>query len=66
MWYSGFLNAFPLRIQEAIDAGRKAAELDPTSSIVGLALGQKYEYQGLYSLAERQYQRIMELEPDFI
>jgi TolB-like protein/Tfp pilus assembly protein PilF len=65
MWYSGFLNEFPLRIQEAIDAGRKAAELDPKSSIVGLALGQKYEYQGLYSLAERQYQRVMELEPGF-
>ena len=65
MWYSGFLNDFPLRIQESIDAGRKAAELDPTSSIVGLALGQKYEVQGLYSLAERQYLRVMELEPGF-
>ena len=65
MWYSGLLVEFPLRIQEAVDAARKAAELDPTSSIVGLILGSRYENQGLYSLAERQYQKVMELEPDF-
>jgi len=65
MWYSGFLGDYPLRIQEAVDAARKAADLDPTSSIVGLALGEKYQNQGLYSLAERQYQKVMELEPDF-
>jgi len=65
MWYSGFLSDFPLRIQEAVDAARKAAELDPTSAIVGKVLGDKYWSQGLFSLAERQYQKIIRLEPGF-
>jgi TolB-like protein len=65
MWYAVLLGDFPLRIQDAVDAARKAVELDPASAIAGVRLGAHYRQQGLYSLAERQYQRVLELEPDF-
>jgi len=64
-WYSVFLNTFPLRTQEAIALAQKAAELDPGSSIIGVALAGAYANQGLYSLAERQYQKVMQLDPKF-
>ena len=64
-WYSSFLGKYPLRIQEQVELARKAAELDPRSSSMSLNLGQKYLNQGLYTLAEGQYQKVIELSPDF-
>ena len=64
-WYSSFLGIYPLRIQEQVELARKAAELDPRSSSMSLNLGSKYLNQGLYTLAEGQFQKVIELSPDF-
>jgi TolB-like protein len=64
-WYSDFLGTFPLRIDEAIDLALKAAELDPNSAIIGSNLADVYIEKGLYSMAERQYEKVIELNPDF-
>ena len=64
-WYSGFLGKYPLRIQEQVELARKAVELDPRSSSLSLNLGSKYLLQGLYTLAEGQYQKVIEVNPDF-
>jgi TolB-like protein len=64
-WYSSFLGIYPLRIQEQVELARKAAELDPRSSLMSLNLGAKYLNQGLYTLAEGQFQKVIELNPDF-
>jgi len=64
-WYSSFLGIYPLRIQEQVELARKAAELDPRSSSMSLNLGSKYLNQGLYKLAEGQFQKVIELSPDF-
>ena len=63
--YSWFLGNYPLRIQEQVELARKAAELDPRSSSVTLNLGSKYLRQGLYTLAEGQFQKVIELNPGF-
>jgi len=64
-WYSDFLGQYPLRIQEQVELARKAVELDPRSSSLSLNLGLMYLLQGLYTLAEGQYQKVIELDPDF-
>jgi len=64
-WYSGFLGRYPLRIQEQVELARKAVELDPRSSILSLNLGQKYLNQGLYTLAEGQFEKVIKIHPDF-
>ena len=63
-WYSSLLQAFPRRSQEALETTRKAVELDPRSMIIGKELGDVYADQGLYTLAERQYQKVHDLHPD--
>ena len=63
--YSSFLGIYPLRMQEQVALARKAAELDPRSSSMSLNLGQKYLNQGLYTLAEGQFKKVIELDPDF-
>lgn len=64
-WYSDFLGKYPLRIQEQVELARKAAELDPRSFSMSLNLGSKYRNQGLYTLAEGQFQKVIKLNPDF-
>jgi len=64
-WYSGFLGRYPLRIQEQVDLARKAVELDPRSSVFRANLGRGYRGQGLYTLAEGQFQKVIEINPDF-
>ena len=63
--YSRFLGIYPLRIQEQVALARKAAELDPRSSLFSLNLGSKYLNQGLYTLAEGQFKKVIELNPIF-
>jgi len=64
-WYSILIGRFPLRVQQNIDLAKKAAELDPGSSIIGVNLAGAYWNQGLYSLAQRQFQKTLELDPGF-
>ena len=64
-WYSNLLGTDPLRIQESIDLLQKAAKLDPRSRIIGHNLGESYRNRGLYTLAERQYKKVIEIHPDF-
>jgi len=64
-WYAILLGYFPLRIQEQVEMIKKAVELDPGSSIIGSNLASAYAAQGLYSLTHRQYQKVMQLDPDF-
>ena len=64
-WYSNDLGRFPLRIDESLEMALKAYELDPYSAIIGANLASKYQIKGLYSMAERQYLRNIELNPDF-
>lgn len=63
--YSGFLARYPLRIREQVELIRKAVELDPRSPTIRASLGHKYKDQGLYTLAVAQFQRVIELTPDF-
>jgi len=65
VWYSNLLGLYPLRIQEQVELAQKAAELDPRSSIIGINLADRYSNQGLYSLSEGQFQKVIELDPDF-
>ena len=64
-WYAILLGYFPLRVQERVEMIKEAVELDPGSSIIGSNLASAYAAQGLYSLAQRQYQKVMQLDPDF-
>jgi len=65
-WYSNHIGRHdPLRRQESIDLLQKAAKLDPRSRIIGLNLGRSYQFKGLYTLAERQYRKVIEVHPDF-
>jgi len=69
-WYSllivgQLIKSDPLRMEEAIDLMQKAAKLDPRSAIISNELGWIYEAKGLYKLAENQYRKTIELNPDF-
>ncbi len=64
-WYADLLLQYPLRIQERLQLARKAAELDPRSSVIALVLGHAYLNTGLHSMAKRQYEKIIELSPEF-
>ncbi|GMR15512.1 MAG: hypothetical protein BMS9Abin30_1142 [Gammaproteobacteria bacterium] len=66
-WYSGFvLRSSMLRTAEAVELAQKAFELDPRSSIISVNLAGLYQAQGLLLLAERQYQNLIELDPEFV
>jgi len=66
-WYSKFvLRSSRLRTAEATKLAEKAFELDPRSSIISVNLASHYRYQGLLSLAERQYLNVIELDPESV
>jgi tetratricopeptide (TPR) repeat protein len=60
--YAEWLLNFQTRIDEAIELAEKAALLDPRSVKVSAVLGRSYEKRGLFSLAERQYLKVIELD----
>jgi len=64
-WYSNNLKRLPLRADEALEMAHRAAELDPNSPIIKLNLADAYATKGMYSVAVRQSQTILELEPGF-
>ncbi|MFT5139035.1 MAG: TolB-like protein/Tfp pilus assembly protein PilF [Lysobacterales bacterium] len=63
-WYASRLNGLS-RVQEAVDLSRKAAELDPRSAIIGSNLAVQYSILGLFSRAEQQYKKVIDLNPGF-
>ncbi len=64
-WYANFLVNYNSRAGEAVDLARKAVELDPRSAIIGGMLAVAYEVRGLFSLAQQQLLKTIELNPDF-
>ncbi|MCP4045006.1 MAG: tetratricopeptide repeat protein, partial [Gammaproteobacteria bacterium] len=64
-WYANLLSTDPLRKQESIDLLQKAAKLDPRSAIIAHNLAENYRNRGLYTLAEKQYKKVIEVHPDF-
>ncbi|MHC4221419.1 MAG: tetratricopeptide repeat protein, partial [Planctomycetota bacterium] len=64
-WYANSLSADPLRRQESLDLIQKATKLDPRSAIIAFNLGEGYRNRGLYTLAENQLKKIIEIHPDF-
>jgi TolB-like protein/predicted Zn-dependent protease len=65
MWYSGALREYPERLQEAVELGRKAVELDPLSSVALMSLADCYRVLGQYDEAQGELQRLLQLDPDF-
>ncbi len=65
-WYSAVISNDPSRVDEALNLLTRAAELDPRSGIIGLNLGNAFGFRGLYSQAERQFLKALELDPDFV
>ena len=63
-FYSGDIGSSS-RGQEALELMRKAVELDPRSAIIGINLADLYLTLGLYSRAEQQYKKIIDLNPRF-
>lgn len=59
--YAHFLRGNLLRLNEALDLAERAAELDPRSFAISGNLGLIYEEKGLYSRAEQQFQRLLEM-----
>ena len=65
-WYASLVGRYPMRAEEVVELAKKAAELDPRSSIIGNLLGIAYRDLGLYSRAERQLKKVLDLDPGFI
>jgi TolB-like protein/Tfp pilus assembly protein PilF len=65
-WYSNFLAQFPNRLSESLEVAQKALELDPLASIIQLSLTNKFIRLGRYDDAQRQLDRLAQLDPDFV
>jgi TolB-like protein len=63
-WYASLVGNDPLRINERMELIKKAVELDPRSEIIMSNLGYAYLDRGLYSLAERQWLKMIEQNPE--
>ncbi|NCF15693.1 MAG: tetratricopeptide repeat protein, partial [Gammaproteobacteria bacterium] len=64
-WYANLVGTDPLRQQESLELLQMAAKLDPRSAIIAHNLGESYRNRGLYTLAESQFKRVIEVHPDF-
>ncbi len=65
-WFSQFQSQDSSRTNESFELLKKAAELDPRSSVIQLNLAGKYQLRGLYTLAEHQYLQLLEMKPGFV
>jgi tetratricopeptide (TPR) repeat protein len=63
-WYSGYFEAMGLP-SEALAQTKLAQELDPLSPIISFELGVTLYYARDYDRAIQQFQRTLELEPNF-
>ncbi|MDX1459735.1 MAG: hypothetical protein R3348_01645 [Xanthomonadales bacterium] len=64
-WYGDFVTRWPARWPESMKLTRKAAELDPLSSIIQMELAEKLNMLGRFNAAEAQLYRLMQSDPDF-
>jgi TolB-like protein/Tfp pilus assembly protein PilF len=64
-WYSNSIGGDPLRSRERLELALKAVELDPRSLIIGTNLAGEYRNQGLFSRAQQQARKLIEMSPDF-
>ena len=64
-WYAGVLGRDPLRMNEKIEMYSRAVELDPRSPIIRLNLAIAYSSRGSYSMAERTFLEVIEIDPEF-
>jgi TolB-like protein/DNA-binding winged helix-turn-helix (wHTH) protein/tetratricopeptide (TPR) repeat protein len=53
------------RMEEAIKAARRAAQLDPLSPVSGTTLAYRLYYAGRYEDALKEFRRVTELAPEF-
>ncbi len=65
-WYASFLRNWPSRYARALELIRKAAELDPLSSIIQANVADTYLTLGRFEDADRQLQRLLEMDPEFV
>ncbi|MGE0129753.1 MAG: protein kinase [Blastocatellales bacterium] len=63
-WYATYLSAMG-RHKEAIASIKRAHELDPTSSIIGLDVARTYYFATLYDQAIEQCLKVFAADPDF-
>jgi len=63
-WYGDFLFRTG-RSQEALVQLKKAARLDPLSSIIKATIGEALEALGRFDAAREQYEAIVRVDPDF-
>ncbi|MCK5482998.1 MAG: tetratricopeptide repeat protein, partial [Gemmatimonadetes bacterium] len=64
-WFGEFLMAMG-RLDEAIEQLDTAHELDPLSPTIGFGVGWVQYFLGDYGAAIRQYEKTLELDPDFV
>jgi TolB-like protein/Tfp pilus assembly protein PilF len=64
-WYAEVVSRDPRLSDEKIRLLQTAVELDPRSSIIRLNLANSYRFRGLYSMAERQYLKMVDQNPEF-
>jgi len=63
-WYSEYLIGME-RFDEALIGIRRAQELDPLSLMINAAVGWSFAYIGKHDKAIEQYQKTLEMDPNF-
>ncbi len=64
LWYGDFLSALG-RFDEALPELNRAAETNPLSPVIGLALASRLYYAHQYAAAAEQSQKTLAMEPSF-
>lgn len=64
-WYGEMLGGMDGRITEALELSEKALSLDPMSAIINNDYGEVLQQAGRYEEALAQFQKSIELEPEF-
>ena len=65
IFYGNLLQYTGENTEKGIDEIKKALDLEPLSASINWILGRNYYFAGKYDLAEKQYRKIMVLNPNF-
>ena len=65
-WYANQLQNTNNRLQEALDLLKKAAQLDPLSSIIKSNKASLFTQMGRFTEAEAEYKQLLAANPDFV